>query len=311
MRGLRRLVRRGAGAGVTPSVSISGAVTIGGTMTITATGVPSPRFTLLRDGVSAGTITSPYTYVAADIGPVLTVLANGVGSATSNALQYTFATDSNILDGLLGSSYVSGTNWPTIKAVGTATINSTAHVAASTLAGKASMNFDGNAAGYVTVTGLGGSLSTQSGCSVFTVMQTSQATVATVWEYVSTSNMAMDVHDTNTAEILPSGTYWTEWASPDPASAAASWSLHFNRALLSGVAGVRKGGVAVTTAQHGSAGTPGGNYGSGNLVIGSDNTHALRCGVNMSIFLMTTSALSPTGNAALTIEAAMSYFGGV
>jgi len=301
---------------------ISGTMQIGSALSTTNgswSSPTTPTFTYQwqRAGVNIASATaSTYTLVATDIGPSITcnvTATNAVGSKTaaSNALAYTFAADANILDGLLGSQYVSGTNWPSIKAVGTATLNSAVHVTASTLAGQPSVNFDANAAAYVTVTGLGTALATQSGCTVFSVMKTGSAGLAGVWEYVSTANMAMDVHDSDTAEILPAATYWTTWNTPDPATAAASWSWHFNRTVSSGVAGVRKGGVAVTTAQHGTAATPGGNYASGNLTLGNRSDHAIPCVLNLSIFLMTTSALAVGGNPALTIEAALSYFGGV
>lgn len=76
--------------------TISGTVTIGGTLTITpGAGGPTTSYTLYRDGVSAGTVVSGYTYVAADIGPSLTVTATGPGgtSAASNALVYSLVAD--------------------------------------------------------------------------------------------------------------------------------------------------------------------------------------------------------------------------
>lgn len=71
--------------------TISGAPSIGATMTIVAGAGPAPTsYHLLRDGVDVGVVVSGYTYLAADVGPSLTVVPyNGVlaGSA-SNALQY-------------------------------------------------------------------------------------------------------------------------------------------------------------------------------------------------------------------------------
>lgn len=93
-------MHRGAGSassgsvGVRPAApTISGTVTIGGTLTVTpgTAGVPSIQtFRLYRDGLSAGAIASPYTYVAADIGPSLTVTTiNAAGeSDASNTLTW-------------------------------------------------------------------------------------------------------------------------------------------------------------------------------------------------------------------------------
>jgi hypothetical protein len=316
----------GGGAFVVPvntvAPVISGTMQIGQTLTGTTgtwTGTPAPAFTYQwkRAGVSIGGATaSTYVQIAADEGPAITLVvlatnAAGSASATSNTKTYTFATDTNILDGVLGSQYVSGTNWPTIKAVGTATINNASRVTASTLAGKASVASDGNTAGYVTITGLGTALSGQSGCSVYAVMQTNQATLAAVWEYVSGANMAMDVHDSDTGEILPTVSYWTTWNTPNTDTIPAAWGWHFNRLVSSGTAGVRYQGGNVTTAQHGVAGTPGGNFASGNLVLFNRSDHAIGTVCNLSIFLLTTSVLAPTSAAALTIEAALSFYGGV
>lgn len=89
------------------SVTISGTVTIGGTLTaVVVEGVPAATLTLYRGAVSAGVITSPYTYVAADVGPSLTVVAsNAAGSVTSNAIAYA----TSVLGAKLKTELVGGT----------------------------------------------------------------------------------------------------------------------------------------------------------------------------------------------------------
>ncbi len=80
-----------AAAGAAPGApTISGTVTIGGTLNIVAGTGTTTSYALYRDGVSAGAVVSGYTYLAADIGPSLTVRALGPGgtSAASNAVAY-------------------------------------------------------------------------------------------------------------------------------------------------------------------------------------------------------------------------------
>ena len=88
----RRTGARGIGGGAPApgAPTISGTVTIGGTLTIVAGTGPAPAsYTLYRDGVSAGTVVDGYTYVAADIGPTLTVKAVAGGtSPASNSLAF-------------------------------------------------------------------------------------------------------------------------------------------------------------------------------------------------------------------------------
>lgn len=73
--------------------TISGTVTVGGTLVIVAgtpVGSPVGTYLLYRDAVLVGAVVSGYTYVAADIGPALTVKAtNAAGtSAASNSLTW-------------------------------------------------------------------------------------------------------------------------------------------------------------------------------------------------------------------------------
>lgn len=297
----------------TPTVSIAGTPGIGNTLTATATGFPTPTYQWTRNGVNiAAATSSTYVQVAADITKAIRcVVTSAAGTATSNAITYTLAGDSNILDGVQGSQYVSGTNWPTIMGIGTATLASASHVTASTLSGLAAMHADGDASAYVTISGLDTALSTQSGASVFALLKTNQPSLAALWEYRSGSDMNVTLHDSGVGEAIPAATYWSFWSTPDSDTAAQYWSYHFDRTVSSGIAGVRAGGSAVSLSQHGTPATPGGTFGSGNLVLFNRNDHAIPCIGDIAIFVVTKSALSPTGNAALTIEAALKNLAGL
>jgi len=80
--------------------SISGAPTIGGTLTITPGAGPAPTsFHLIRDGVDVGVVANGYTYVAEDVGPAIAVdpYSGATVGTRSNTLQYTPSLLDNII----------------------------------------------------------------------------------------------------------------------------------------------------------------------------------------------------------------------
>lgn len=298
-----------------PTISISGAVSVGGTLTATVTGTPTPTLTLYRAGVSAGIITSPYTYVGADIGPSLTVVAaNAAGTATSNALSYSPTADTNILEYWDAATLTPGTvtNWVGGKGVDTL-INDTGTTTASatsfntshpgvTASGTSNLKANGS--------GLSTAIDAQSSLAwIGTVARTSGTTLAWIASYTST-DWDIIVHDSGNLEALGAGTYWkfTNDAGSDLLSPILV-SVGFNRATSGAVDYIRLAGADTTLSTHGTPATPGGTYSSATFYLFSESTHAARFPGTIGWFAITTTAV--TGNARATIEAYAKYTGGL